>query len=178
MLKLWRQSQFLSASLLLQQKSPPMIHLFKPSAKFYDLNGILCYMALILLIVHNIITAAWKTFFSFKWELSSSSRCEDQYNILIAGDNLMPIKAKTMSIASISFHITYSAQLFWFVWAWSLGFCVTGACTADVDNTAGIWAVKINRNNVIRNIIKCSTLNMKGHSCSFTMFKFTYWGLQ
>jgi hypothetical protein len=61
----------------------------------------------------------------------------------------------------ISFHITYIAQLFWFIWAWCLGFCVTGARTADVDNTTGIWAVKKNRNNVIRNIIECSILNRK-----------------
>lgn len=73
----------------------------------------------------------------------------------------MPITSKTMSIASISFHITYTAQLFWFIWAWCLGFCVTGACTADVDNTTGIWAVKMSRYNVIRNIIKCSILNRK-----------------
>lgn len=73
----------------------------------------------------------------------------------------MLIISKTMSVASISLHVTYIAQLFWFIWAWHLGFCVTGACTADVDNTAGIWTVKMNRNNVIRHIIKCSILNMK-----------------
>lgn len=85
----------------------------------------------------------------------------------------MLITSKTIFVASISFHITYIAQLFWFIWAWHLRFCVTGACTADVDNTAVVWTVKMNGNNVIRNIIKCSILNGKILLLKASIFRIT-----